>query len=61
MPHLTTSYETEVVVELIIFTAGREQTILPKEWEDMCLCESVFVWLYHLGRGEPDILPLGFF
>lgn len=61
MAHLTTSSETEVVAELIIFTAGREQATLPKEWEDMCMCERVFVWLYHLGRAEPDILPLGIF
>lgn len=27
----------------------------------MCMCQRVFVWLYHLGRAEPDILPLGIF
>lgn len=61
MAHLTTSSENEVVTELIIFTAGREQAMLPKEWEDLCMCECVFVWLHHLGRAEPDILPLGSF
>lgn len=61
MAHLTTSSGTEVGSELIIFTAGREQAMLPKEWEDMCMCERVFVWLHHLGRAEPDISPLGIF
>lgn len=61
MAHLTTSSETEVVAQLIIFTAGREQAMLHREWEDMCVCERVFVWLYHLGRAETDILPLGIF
>lgn len=61
MAHLTTSSETEVVAQLIIFTAGREQAMLHREWEDMCVYERVFVWLYHLGRAETDILPLGIF
>lgn len=59
--HLTTSSETEVVAELIIFMAGREEAMLPMEWENTCMCECVFVWLHHLGRAEPDILPLGIF
>lgn len=61
MAHLTTSSETEVLAELITFTAGKEQAMLPEEWEDMCMCEHVFVWLHHLGRAGPDTLPLGFF
>lgn len=57
--HLTTSSETEVVAELIIFTTGREQAMLPKEWADMCMCERVFVCLHRLAGADPDILPLG--
>lgn len=57
--HLTTSSETEVVAELIIFMTGREQATRPKEWADMCLCKHVFVCLHRLAGADPEILPLG--
>lgn len=57
--HFTTSSETEVVAELIIFMTGREQAMLPKEWADTHMCEPVFVCLHRLASTDPDTLPLG--